>query len=55
MAAPASAAAIDWSAMSSGVSGRWGDIVGVWMDPVLAQVMITLRLVAIISSQIDQW
>ena len=30
-------------------------MLGVWIDPVLAQVMMTLRLLAIISSKIDQW
>src|SRR5437764_14977504 len=42
IAAPASAAAIASRAISSGVSGRWGLIVGVWIDPVTAQVMTTL-------------
>jgi NAD(P)-dependent dehydrogenase (short-subunit alcohol dehydrogenase family) len=31
------------SAISSGVIGRWGDIVGVWIAPVTAHVMMTLR------------
>jgi hypothetical protein len=34
---------MDCSAISAGVMGRWGDIVGVWIEPVTAQVMITLR------------
>ncbi len=38
--APASAAAIAWRAMSSGVKGSAADIVGVWIAPVMAQVMI---------------
>src|SRR5580700_8695067 len=42
IAAPASAAAIASRAISSGVSGKWGLIVGVWIDPVTAQVMTTL-------------
>jgi hypothetical protein len=42
MAAPAAAASIDALAISSGVTGRCGDIVGVWMPPVGAQVMMTL-------------
>src|SRR3954453_12165700 len=42
MEAPASAAAIAWSAISSGVIGRYSDIDGVWIAPVTAQVMITL-------------
>jgi hypothetical protein len=29
-----------WVAISSGVTGRWGDIEGVWIDPVMAQVMM---------------
>jgi len=40
MAAPASAAAIACRAISSGVTGRCGDIEGVWIEPVTAQVMI---------------
>jgi hypothetical protein len=40
MAAPAAAAASAASAISSGVTGSAGDIVGVWMAPVGAQVMI---------------
>src|SRR5262245_1770368 len=36
-AAPASAAAISWA-----VIGRCGDIDGVWIEPVTAQVMMTL-------------
>src|SRR3546814_2973525 len=39
--APASAAAMDCSAISSGVMGSAGDMVGVCADPVIAQVMIT--------------
>ncbi len=31
----------DW-AMASAVTGRWGDIDGVWIEPVGAQVMMTL-------------
>jgi hypothetical protein len=27
-----------------GVTGRWGDMDGVWIDPVMAQVMMTLDL-----------
>src|SRR5690606_9002994 len=45
MAAPASAAPMAASAISSGVTGRAGDIEGVWMAPVTAQVMMTLRAV----------
>jgi len=43
IAAPARAAAIAFSAICSGVIGRCGDIVGVWIDPVTAHVIITLR------------
>jgi hypothetical protein len=32
------------SAISLGVIGRCGDMVGVWIEPVTAQVMMTLRL-----------
>src|SRR5262245_32228635 len=46
IAAPASAAPMAASAISCGVIGRCGDIDGVWIDPVTAQVMMTLRLVA---------
>ena len=46
MAAPASAAPIACSAIWSGVTGRASDIVGVWMAPVTAQVMMTLSDVA---------
>ena len=42
IAAPARAASIAAPAISSGVTGRWGDIVGVWMPPVGAHVMMTL-------------
>ena len=37
------------SAISSGVTGRCGDMLGVWIAPVTAQVMMTLRLVAMLS------
>jgi hypothetical protein len=30
------------SAISSAVTGRWGDIDGVWIEPVTAQVMMAL-------------
>jgi hypothetical protein len=43
MAAPASAAAKACSAISAAVTGRCGDIEGVWIDPVTAQEMMTLR------------
>jgi hypothetical protein len=43
IAAPASDAAMDSRAISSGVIGRYGVMVGVWTEPVTAQVMITLR------------
>ena len=44
MAAPASAAPIAASAISCAVTGRCGDIDGVWIEPVTAQVMMTLLL-----------
>ena len=40
MAAPVVAASTEACAISSGVIGRCGDIVGVWMPPVGAQVMM---------------
>ncbi len=39
--APASAASMDAFAISAGVMGKYSDIVGVWMPPVGAQVMMT--------------
>src|SRR6478735_9470677 len=42
IAAPASAAPMVASAISSGVTGKCGDIDGVWIEPVMAQVMMTL-------------
>jgi hypothetical protein len=42
MAAPASAAPMACSAIWSGVIGRASDMVGVWIAPVTAQVMMTL-------------
>ena len=40
LAAPVSAAAIAWAAISSGVQGSASDMVGVWITPVTAQVMM---------------
>src|SRR5436305_3581092 len=48
MAAPASAAPTAASAISSAVTGRCGDIEGVWIEPVTAQVMMTLRVLAMV-------
>src|SRR5438874_10228902 len=48
MAAPALAAAIAACAISSGVIGRCGDMLGVWIEPVTAQVMMTLPWAAAI-------
>src|SRR6185437_11073953 len=48
MAAPASAAPIAASAISLAVTGIAGDIDGVWIEPVTAQVMMTLFFVAIV-------
>src|SRR5712672_1570588 len=42
IAAPASAAPIACSAIWSGVTGRASDMVGVWIAPVTAQLMMTL-------------
>ena len=47
IAAPASAAPIAASAISLAVIGRCGDIDGVWIEPVTAQVMMTFWLLAI--------
>ena len=46
MAAPASAAPMAASAISLAVIGKCGDIDGVWIEPVTAQVMMTLRPLA---------
>ena len=46
MAAPALAASIAAEAISSAVTGKWGDMLGVWIAPVGAQVMIALDRVA---------
>src|SRR6188768_1700483 len=43
IAAPASCAPMAASAISSAVMGRYGDMVGVWIAPVTAHVMMTLR------------
>ena len=47
-AAPASAAPIAASAISLAVTGIAGDIDGVWIEPVTAQVMMTFWLLAIV-------
>ena len=54
IAAPASAAPIASSAICSGVIGRYGDIVGVWIEPVTAQVMMTVRRDGATSVVLDQ-
>jgi hypothetical protein len=41
MAAPACAAAMASAAICAGVIGRCGDMLGTWIDPVMAQLMIT--------------
>jgi hypothetical protein len=51
MAAPASAAPTAASAISSGVTGRWGDMEGVWIAPVIAQLMMTFRLAAMVPGR----
>ena len=48
MVAPAWAASMAYSAISSGVIGRWGDMEGVWIAPVTAHVTITLPLMRFI-------
>src|SRR5436190_1241386 len=48
MAAPACAAPTAASAISCGVIGRYGDIVGVWIEPVTAQVMMTFLVSAMV-------
>src|ERR1041385_4277396 len=50
-AAPASAAPIAASAISLAVTGIAGDIDGVWIEPVTAQVMMTLFLAAIVPPE----
>src|SRR5277367_5714769 len=45
IAAPASAASTAASAISCGVTGSACDIEGVWIAPVTAQVMMTLRAI----------
>src|SRR5882672_1131329 len=49
IAAPASEAPIAASAISCAVTGRCGDIDGVWIEPVTAQVMMTLFDLAMIG------
>ena len=49
MAAPASPAATACPAMSDGVTGRCGDIEGVWIEPVMAQVMMAFDLARMMS------
>jgi hypothetical protein len=44
MAAPASAAARELAVISCGDTGNASDMVGVWTDPVTAQLMITLLM-----------
>src|SRR5215831_11172865 len=51
MAAPAWAAPMAASAISAAVIGRCGDIDGVWIEPVTAQVMMTLRALAMDASR----
>jgi hypothetical protein len=43
MAAPSRAAPMAFSAIWSGVIGRYGVCDGTWIDPVMAQVTMTLR------------
>src|SRR5262245_34962670 len=54
IAAPASAAPMACSAIWSGVTGKASDMVGVWIEPVTAQVMMTLSdFAAIVSLPMD--
>ncbi|SPD38192.1 protein of unknown function [Cupriavidus taiwanensis] len=48
MAAPARAASMAAVAISSAVTGKWGDMLGVWMAPVGAQVMMALARLAMV-------
>src|SRR5579863_3791415 len=50
IAAPASAASTAASAISCGVTGSAFDIDGVWIAPVTAQVMMTLRGAMVVAS-----
>src|SRR3954471_9551410 len=54
IAAPACAAAIAASAISSGVMGKYGDMLGVWIEPVTAQVMMTLPCAAAIVGSLSE-
>src|ERR1700680_2776125 len=45
MAAPALAASIAWVAIWSGVIGSASDMVGVWIEPVIAQLMMIFAMV----------
>src|SRR3954447_7097821 len=49
IAAPASAASTAASAICCGVTGNAFDIEGVWIAPVTAQGMMTLRLMSLLS------
>ena len=49
IAAPASAASIAAWAIWSAVTGRYGDIDGVWIEPVIAQLMMILLLCATLA------
>jgi hypothetical protein len=39
--------------MAGGVIGRCGDMLGVWMAPVTAQVTMTVRLMALTIPPLD--
>src|SRR5579862_2825264 len=45
IAAPAAAASIAWVAIWSGVIGSASDMVGVWIEPVIAQLMTIFAMV----------
>src|SRR5687767_10284537 len=50
IAAPACAAPMAAFAISAGVTGRYGDMLGVWIEPVAAQVMMTFPWAAAIAA-----
>src|SRR6202167_1253734 len=54
MAAPASAGSTAASAIACGVTGSAFDIEGVWIAPVTAQVMMTLRLMLLLPLLADR-
>src|SRR6516164_8166074 len=47
IAAPACAASMAWVAIWSGVIGNGSDMVGVWIEPVIAQLMMILFAIVV--------